>query len=68
MLNYEALTNSARIFPIYYFLRQTPINHNIGNCETIFCKKVIFNNYSPKEKLMLLNNPRDKIEGIIQKY
>ena len=30
--------------------------------------KWIFNNYSPKAKLMLLNNPRDEVEGIIQQY
>ncbi len=26
----------------------------------------IFNNYSPKAKWLLLNNPRDEVEGIIQ--
>ena len=30
--------------------------------------KVLFNNYSPKAKLILLNNPRDEVEGIIQQY
>ena len=25
-------------------------------------------NYSPKAKLILLNNPRDEVEGIIQQY
>ena len=29
---------------------------------------VIFNNYSPKAKLILLNNPQDEVEGIIQQY
>ena len=29
-----------------------------------FCNS-IFNNYSPKAKLILLNNPRDEVEGII---
>ena len=28
----------------------------------------IFNNYSPKVKLILLNNPLDEVEGIIQRY
>ena len=28
----------------------------------------LFNNYSPKAKLILLNNPRDEVEGIIQQY
>ena len=28
----------------------------------------VFNNYSPKAKLILLNNPRDEVEGIIQQY
>ena len=28
----------------------------------------IFNNYSPKAKLILLNNSRDEVEGIIQQY
>ena len=28
----------------------------------------IFNNYSPKAKLILLNNPQDEVEGIIQQY
>ena len=31
-------------------------------------KETIFNNYSPKAKLILLNNPRDEVEGIIQQY
>ena len=29
---------------------------------------LVFNNYSPKAKLILLNNPRDEVEGIIQQY
>ena len=28
----------------------------------------IFNNYSPKAKFILVNNPRDEVEGIIQQY
>ena len=32
------------------------------------CAEHIFNNYSPKAKLILLNNPRDEVEGIIQQY
>ena len=28
----------------------------------------MINNYSPKAKLILLNNPRDEVEGIIQQY
>ena len=28
----------------------------------------IFTNYPPKAKLILLNNPRDEVEGIIQQY
>ena len=28
----------------------------------------LFNNYSPKEKFILLNNPRVEVEGIIQQY
>ena len=28
----------------------------------------MFNNYSPKAKLILLNNPRDGVGGIIQEY
>ena len=28
----------------------------------------IFNNYSPKAKLISLNNPREEVEGIIQQY
>ena len=27
---------------------------------------VIFNNYSPQAQWILLNNPRDKVEGIIE--
>ena len=27
----------------------------------------LFNNYSPKAKLILLNNPRDEVEAIIQR-
>ena len=33
-------------------------------CKVTVC---IFNNYSPKAKLILLNNPRDEVEGIIQR-
>ena len=29
---------------------------------------MIFNNYSPKAKLISLNNLRDEVEGIIQHY
>ena len=29
-------------------------------------KLCIFNNYSQKAKWLLLNNPRDEVEGIIQ--
>ena len=28
----------------------------------------LFNNCSPKVQLILLNNPRDEVEGIIQQY
>ena len=28
----------------------------------------IFNNYSPKAKLILSSNPRDEVEGIIRQY
>ena len=34
-------------------------------CQYSVC---IFNNYSPKAKLILLKNPRDEVEGIIQQY
>ena len=40
-------------------LHYTQIRHQNYN---IF----IFNNYLPKAKLVLLNNPRDEVEGIIQ--
>ena len=29
---------------------------------------ILFNNYSPKEKLILLNNPWDEVEGVIWQY
>ena len=29
---------------------------------------VIFNNYSPKAKQILSNNPQDEVEGIIRQY
>ena len=29
---------------------------------------IVFNNYSPKAKLILLNNPQDQVERIIQQY
>ena len=35
---------------------------------TIFEEHGIINNYSPKAKLILLNNPGDEVEGIIQQY
>ena len=28
----------------------------------------VFNNYSPKAKLILSSNPRDEVEGIIRQY
>ena len=34
----------------------------------IYKVDVIFNNYSPKAQLILLNNPQDEVEGIIQQY
>ena len=35
----------------------------------IFCGHSLkINNYSPKAKLILLNNPRDEVERIIQQY
>ena len=37
-------------------------DHNCG-----LRKIYIFNNYSPKAKLILLNNPQDEVEGIIHK-
>ena len=36
--------------------------------EATFTFSNIFNNYSPTAKLILLNNPRDEVEGIIQQY
>ena len=49
-----------------------------SSSEQIFSRKLplgapveypaLFNNYSPKAKLILLNNPRDEVEGIIQQY
>ena len=29
-------------------------------------KRMIINNYSPKAKLIALNNPREEVEGMIQ--
>ena len=37
-------------------------------CQSKRSSKILFNNYSPKAKLILLNNPRDEVEGIIQQY
>ena len=34
----------------------------------LLSRHAIFNNYSPKAKLILLNNPRNEVEGIIQQY
>ena len=36
--------------------------------KNIYIYIYIFNNYSPKAKLILLNNPRAEVEGIIQQY
>lgn len=36
--------------------------------EDWFCVSIFFNNYSPKAKLILSNNPRDEVERIIQHY
>ena len=33
---------------------------------TEFGFRLIFNNYSPQAQWLLLNNPRDEVEGIIQ--
>ena len=38
------------------------------NTELAATVRKIINNYSPKAKLILLNNPRDEVEGIIQQY
>ena len=36
-------------------------------CDVVTYDVNLFNNYSPKEKLILLNNPRDEVEGIVQR-
>ena len=52
------ITMYCRVYPciaIYYYVLP---------CIDMY--RHIFNNYSPKAKLILLNNPRDEVEGIIQ--
>ena len=39
-----------------------------GGVGTLEIDWAIINNYSPKANLILLNNPRDEVEGIIQQY
>ena len=36
--------------------------------DSVLLPLLIFNNYSPKAKLILLNNPQDEVEEIIQQY
>ena len=48
---------------LFYF---TLLCFSLSNVFYIFM--FIFNNCSPKAKLILLNNPRDEVEGIIQQY
>ena len=61
-------------FTKYIFVKKLSFNKYISvEKKTAFLRyrfltQHIFNNYSPKAKLMLLNNPRDEVEGIIQQY
>ena len=48
---------------LFYF---TLLCFSLSNVFYIFM--FIFNNYSPKAKLILLNNPRDEVEEIVQQY
>ena len=52
---------------LIYFLKTVFIvfeNYIYNRYQIIFT----FNYYSPKAKLILLNNPRDEVKGIIQQY
>ena len=48
---------------LFYF---TLLCFSLSNVFYIFM--FIFNNHSPKAKLILSNNPRDEVEGIMQQY
>ena len=54
--------SSCNIHLLYFTL----LCFSLSNVFYIFM--FIFNNHSPKAKLILLNNPRDEVEGIIQQY
>ena len=47
-------------------LRRLSLNYDV--CLDIMMLICIFNNYSLKVKLILLNNPRDEVKGIFQQY
>ena len=48
-----------------YFIFSTLIINDFANSIMHY---LTFNSYSPKAKLILLNNPRDEVEGIIQQH
>ena len=50
-----------------YLLDQQPSKACKGNDDVMTYDVELFNNYSPKAKSILLNNPRDEVEGIIQR-
>ena len=62
LVNCPVSSSSCNIHLFYYTL----LCFSLSNVLYIFM--FIFNNYSPKAKLILLNNPRDEVEGIIQQY
>ena len=47
---------------------QAPETKQQGRKRDMAFRDTILNNYSPKAKLILLNNLRDEVEGIIQQY
>ena len=56
----------SRIVVNILYLQPKKIRKKVDhNCR--LRKIYMFNNYSPKAKLILLNNPQDEVEGIIHK-
>ena len=55
------------------YITVEPLYNEVIGITNIFLTPVtenrkIFNNYSPKAQLILLNNTRDEVEGVIQQY
>ena len=77
-LNYNSFILTVGIIGVDSHARDMYGNsHSQGTCvlleipsmhKLVQYSQNLFNNYSPKAKLILLNNPREEVEGIIRQY